>query len=93
MRVSVLAREQDDAGHRMRIAFRRDAEVVEKVVKLGDDRKLNGYRLMLRAQEADRDLAYKLHGEAWRHHCEYRGKFYDGLPREQFDELLKALDP
>lgn len=32
----------------------------------------------LRAREADRDLAYKDHGAAFREHCEFKSNFWTG---------------
>jgi hypothetical protein len=91
MQVEVLSLKSDETGHKMRLAFSRDGEKVEKTVRLSGNRQENGYSLAIKAREADRDIAYNLHGGAWREHCEHKTPFWDGLTVQEFDSILAQL--
>lgn len=81
-----------------RVTFERDGEQVSKHVRLSDcARKVLksesfDYNFMWEfqkaAREADRDIAYRKHGAAFREHCEFNSNFFSLLPPEELEKLV-----
>jgi hypothetical protein len=87
MRVKSLTKEDENEWV---ATFERDGFEKEKRIKVsGCARKVTAnikreltYLFLKVCREADRDLAYLRHGDAWREHIEYKDNFWrpDGCP-------------
>lgn len=81
-----------------RVTFERDGEQVSKSISLGNlERKVHReadypsvfmLNVQQAAREADRDIAFRRHGAAFRDHCEFKSNFWDLLPETELVKLI-----
>lgn len=84
------------------ITFERDGVRVEKTIRIGDrvhpeggvpytqaeESRQTVTEIAWKAREADRDIAFQLHGDAWRDHVAWKHDFWAFLTTEQLAALI-----
>lgn len=91
MKIEVVAERRDETGTYLTIECSRDGQCVQKRFRMSGDKQDNGRTFAKYVREADRDIAYRLHGDWFRDHCEYKTPFWDLLPKDEFERLVALL--
>lgn len=81
----------DHRAPRKAVRVRQNVHPDGSAYSIDENRKHAALCFMKAAREADRDIAYQLHGENFREHCEMKSNFWAALTEEEWAPLLASF--